>query len=718
MRRKLTAFLLCVLASRMAWACQAMDEVWFPKGVIKWGASQTTADILDGIHDTMAYYESRTPLQLTEIQNIHQGGMSSSDQLGALEVRYSEGIFNFGYGGETEGYRNPNEGKKIIRISFENVKTRSGARSTLAHEMGHALGFTHEFQRIDRSDNGVSVDFDLGRDPFNGGRPNKKDVRLLSPYDLTSKWATGYPGAKPPHNGPPGPDLLSKHDINCVYRVYGRALGEMSAGVMYGEAAAAGDFDGDGFEDIAIAAQYAEPGSNDGAIYFYKGVAQDNSELGAGRTYVAWFRETIAFERGQKHQIVLTTGDTHTMTDPSTPASSNDGIRELIVGLPGAARVEIWVINAAKRFTDGFGTMGGHGVAKKIVIHAADVGITFGASSSEFGASLAAGRFFNRSGDEIAIGAPGAIVATAVGTTTPAAKVMGSGAAVYLLPDNRPERAIKITSTSDDPSDQFGAALAVMTEFDHGHDTLVVGAPGTDTTSGRVSVYKRAYYDDSGQAIAPALIDAFSGSTTGGEFGRSLLAFTTREKDTTTHWIAIGAPTATVNGIESGTVDLLSFAYSGDRHLEKRLAPSSPAEGMHFGQSLAVQQGSCTDALCPREQIRIAIGAPQSVVSSKKAGAVHLWKVWSGGKATSAMEEIWGGANDDSRYGQDVVSLRRKADNGGFLVTGKKTTVVTMTAATQTGVAHVRLNKNSAPLRWLGWTKMLTPGTAGDTPPK
>lgn len=621
-------------------------------------------------------------------------------------------------------YRTPNLGNKMVKLSFENVKTKERAASVLPHEMGHVLGFTHEFQRIDRADHGVSVDFDLGRDPYNGGRPDKKNVRLTSPYDFDSAWATGYDGAKPAHNGSSG-STLSKHDINSIYRVYGRALGPLSAGILYGESAAAGDFDGDGTTDLAIAAQYDAPGSDKGSIYFYKGVVQAEDEDGTGTTYVAWFREDVT--PGQRHEIVLAAGDTHTITDMSMTVANGDDIDELILGLPGAARVEIWVVNAPGRFDDDGGTFGGHGIGRKIVIDARDVGIDRGAETSEFGASIAAGSFFNGvskgSGADLAIGAPKGGTIISMVPTTPGAepRVVSGGPGVYLLPDADPSKAFRLTSPDGAMDDGYGAALAVLVDFDKGSDTLAVGAPGTDTTQGRLAIYRRASLDGSGRAVAPDLLLWFGGSITGGGFGRSLATFSTRESNdaTKTHWIAVGAPTTAIDGEESGTVTLYSIAYSGERHEETRVMPAVRQEGMHFGRALAVHRGKCNDELCPKDGVRIAIGSPQGTVSGKKTGQVFLWNVWDGTTVNRSMELSWNGSNEDARYGQDVIAVRPNQSGGGFLLLGKKNDYAYFSGGAlktvQTGLAHVKFNDGES--KWKDWTRTLAPNTAGDLPP-
>src|SRR5262249_42281755 len=62
------------------------------------------------------------------------------------------------------------------------------------------------------------------------------------------------------------PKELSVHDINALYRMYERPLGQNHPGDEYGTAFAAGDFDGDGYDDLAFAA----PGKT--AVFLWRGV--------------------------------------------------------------------------------------------------------------------------------------------------------------------------------------------------------------------------------------------------------------------------------------------------------------------------------------------------------------------------------------------------------------------------------------------------------------
>jgi hypothetical protein len=753
----LVTLLLLGATPRGAAAAQAMDEVWFPNGVIHWGHTQTTAEVRRGICDMMGYLASRTPLRLMEIPDMtRQGGLDRAEELGALEIRYSDGAFNYNYSGMTYNYRKPSRGKKLMRLSSKNIKSRSGATSTVAHEIGHVLGFTHEFQRWDRGDHGVSVGAWAGRDPFNFGRPDQKNLRVLTPYDFNSQFATGYDGVTPTPQSPVGA-LLSVHDINAIYRVYGRPLGPVADGLVFGEDVASGDFDGDGYEDLAVAARFSAPGAATGAVYFFKGVAQAPEEDGTGTTYVPWFRQLIPFAAGEARRIVLASGDTHMISYGNASALPwGDGIDELIVGLPGAGRVEVWIVNADGRFyrptmecggellalEDGHAPWGGHGVAQILTINAADVGAH---PSSDFGAALATGRFLKGSGDDLAIGAPkGATVRSIVPArvapepigppdiTRPGPSLAQPG--VYLLPGAEAAKAVRIADPTGEIASEFGASLAVLEAFDQGHDTLVVGAPGAaiagQAGSGKVFVYGRAIRTGwTGTVVAPELSGQYpspgtgwpSSVTKGERLGAALAAFTTREEGVkeAEHWLAVGAPEAAVAGTRCGQVELLAVAAQSHPHRLGGLDPPSCRAGMRFGATLAVASGRCTGTLCPKERAWIAVGSPHE---DERRGAVHLWDVWAGGVAGQRIADSWRGRTTGELLGQRLTALRARESGGGFVVTAKRSQQPALEPGSlaivmrESGSAQVRLNTRGTS-EWSSWSKTLTPGTDADHPP-
>lgn len=142
--------------------------------------------------------------------------------------------------------------------------------STILHEITHTLGMKHEQERSDR-DNFIIIQTNNITDtaPFGyeGG------TVLLTPYDYNSIMHYGPNAfADPPPSmiatQPRCPSIsptytslglnpnggYTLHDINALWQMYGRRISKLAAGDLHGQAIAVADFDGDGYDDIAIGA--------------------------------------------------------------------------------------------------------------------------------------------------------------------------------------------------------------------------------------------------------------------------------------------------------------------------------------------------------------------------------------------------------------------------------------------------------------------------------
>jgi hypothetical protein len=260
---------------------------------------------------------------------------------------------------------------------------------------------------------------------------------------------------------------------------------------QFGFALAAGDIDGDGYDDLAIGSPFEDLPDEDGVC----GILSDceaagvvhavfGSPSGLDTTRVAFFRNSISFEgQGTGHSLTIGNFD-------------GDEDEELVVGMPGSMTAGDFSIDTSKV---AILTLSEAGVLVPAGVSGADPALEEGA---QWGFAVALGGLGPDGAPGYASGAPSA---TAEGSPA-AGRVSvldedGAGLAELFQND--------FGTAGNGASDAFGSALAVGDFDGDGFDDLASAAPfkndGGATDSGRIYV---AFGSSAG--VNPAVFDILS----------------------------------------------------------------------------------------------------------------------------------------------------------------------------------------------------------------
>jgi hypothetical protein len=319
-------------------------------------------------------------------------------------------------------------------------------------------------------------------DDFNGD--GYDDVVVGIPYEDLDPFLDA--GAV--HYFPGGPTGLTATDGRLLHQDVTGALNDAETSDLFGRALAAGDFDADGYADLAIGVAYEDRNATDeGAVHVMygstsgPGVVSPNDQL---------WSPGVGSAAG--------TSDTDNLCGESLAVGDfdGDGYDDLAIGCPG---YDIGTATAAGAVLLVYGSATGLDASE---IWSQDTADVYGSpgTGEEYGGVLSTGDYDGDGYDDLAIGVP--LESYGRGLTQNGVVQVLMGSVVGITADRDVLLAQDAGSTVEgtpDDYDFWGQALASGDYDDDGLDDLAVGAP----------------YDADPGSLAAGVVNVFYGSATG-----------------------------------------------------------------------------------------------------------------------------------------------------------------------------------------------------------
>lgn len=482
--------------------------------------------------------------------------------------------------------------------------------------------------------------------------------------------------------GAPGESVGNQDSAGAVNVLYGSASGVSVAknllihqdnpgivgvserGDAFGHATACGDFDNDGYDDLAV------------------GVPHESVELPTGDVYDAG---AVNIFYGSAIGIVTTGNEVFTQSSAGIPEKSertdefgsalvagdfdNDGRDDLAIGAP---KEEVDGSNQAGNVIVLYGGGAGLSTTGSQNWHQGSPGIVGDLEGGDnFGSSLASGDFDGDGRDDLAVGAPG----DSVGTMSDAGTVnviYGSEPGLAAAGSQMLNQSTPGVPGVWEKNDVFGQSVAAGDFNDDGRDDLAVGVPGEDDgevkDAGAVNVI---YGTANGLQANWSQIFTRAGLMNGGapasgdQFGTALASgnFNGQAGDD----LAIGAPGTTVNGnVAAGR---LSVLYGGEAGLSPQVnqqlsqgvnnVEGATEPGDYLGYALAAGDFDGNG------RSDLAAGAPGEAVDTKSSGGAVNVLYGTTGFLSTTNDQIWtqdsagvnGVAQPNDRFGGPAMSI-------------------------------------------------------------
>lgn len=498
---------------------------------------------------------------------------------------------------------------------------------TVAHEMLHVLGLFHEQQRPDR-DNYVDYHPECVNPGSEGNFTKLSSEDALGPYDLaslmhyrgTSQCAkdeddkcicdtltyagTDDPVVSPTSGCDQGADpicFFSDLDVGSIWTMYGDFFDDVATASDYlGWATAAGDFDGDGLDDIASSAVLAEGWK--GKVMTFKGsygIANGMWEA-IDPGIVPW----RVFRRGDFDTPAV--GDLFGM---SLIAGDFDGddFDDLAIGAPGVdGHGAVYLYRGSRS-----------GLVADVVLTPTTDNGNLPFAGADYGSALAKADLNGDGIDDLIVGAPG---------DRPDVGLNACGGVYSYRLTGAPDLLARWNPSGSQcqTGAQAGASVAGTTRSGGWGEQIAVGGPGADDDRGRAwtlyytgasTLSTNAYLTQSSpQSCTPGGI-LFNNREVGDRFGAAIAAGKRGSRDT----IAIGSP-----GEDSSTGQVDIFRFSSSCWLRETPLTQSPLganePGDLFGAALAI--GNLTGD----SYGDLLVGAPGEAYGSVKSGWMYSFR--------------------------------------------------------------------------------------------